>query len=211
MPRFSRLLCRLCAQAEGGGDSHKVTHFRLDGRGGNRIMSVPGLLASLACPMAASRARKEVHGLAVDAIRKSQFFERPLQLHHLALLEWAGAQWHQPDGWGRSSMHSLCAGTYLRVFTGGGGDASPFRNSLQGARARYLSRETRGWEAAEDQHGLTALNYLLPPLQPSSCVCAGAAQWEVFQSLAGSFVNSFEQLEVITPLDPWLDNWDKAL
>ena len=184
--------------------SRADAHFCLDGLGGSgrRILSVPSLLGTLACPEAAGRARKEVHGFAAEAIRTSLFSDRPLQLHHLALLEWAGAEWHQPDNWGRNSLHSLCAGTYLRAFAGGGDGSAPLRSSLQGARARYLAGRVPNWETTEDLHGLTALNYLLPPLQPS-CACAGTAQWEIFQSLVGSFVNTLENAEVVSPLDPW--------
>ena len=201
VPRLSRLLCRVCAAQSDGKADH---HFCLAGASGGfkHFLSVPGLLGSLACAEAASRARKEVHELAVDAVRTGIFLERPLQLHHLALLEWAGADWKQPDSWGRSSLHGLCAGTSLRSFAGGGGDSAPLRSAGQGARARYLARRSRGWETTEDRHGLTALNYLLPPLQPF-CACAGSAQWEIFQSLAGCFVNSVELVEVVSPMASW--------
>ena len=196
MPRLSRLLCKVCgAQRLKGAD----LHFLAGLSPGRCVLSVPGLLATLASPDT-GRARKEVHGIAVEAVRTGLFLERPLQLHHLALLEWAGADWHQNDAWGRNSLHRLCAGTYARAFAGGGGDTAALRSAGQGARARYLARRTRGWETAEDHHGLTALNYVLPPLQPFAC--AGAAQWEIFQSLAGSLVNTAEQVEVVTPMAP---------
>ena len=57
-----------------------------------------------------------------------------------------------------------------------------------------VERKPGEWHASVDEHGLSPLNYVLPPIKPT-CNCVGTVDWELIQSLSAA----------IDPLSPRSD------
>ena len=148
--------------------------------------------------------------LIVHRFMSGTFEGKVLQLHHLAILQWAGA-WNSPQS-GQSALHSLCLGAASRTWMGGGMSVAPLRGPAWGAKARYLvqSFPNTKWNAAFphsqiDAQGCTALNYLLSPLKPSSD-CTGTANFEIVQSLLSWTANMWtSEMQVEAGQDMSLD------
>ena len=138
------------------------------------------------------------------SLRIAGTFEgKVLQLHHLAVLQWAGVRWTLP---GQSALHSLCSGASGRTWMGGGKSAAPLRGAAWGARARFLMQR-KEWvpstsnasntlnHAQTDAQGCTGLNYLLAPLKPSSD-CVGTVNYEIVQSLLSWTAKTYQTSEM---------------
>lgn len=128
------------------------------------------------------------------------FEGKVLQLHHLAVLQWAGVRCTLP---GQSAMHCLCLGASGRTWMGGGKSVAPLRGAAWGARARYLMQR-KEWvlntsnalnHAQTDAQGCTGLNYLLAPLKPSSD-CVGTVNYEIVQSLLSWTAKTYQTTEM---------------
>ncbi|CAJ1334766.1 unnamed protein product [Effrenium voratum] len=180
LSRLARLLQRACLRGDPG--RKDAPRIRLGGTFGFGWLSVPELLGVLGSPEAAKAARKEVQAVAMESARTGVFEQKTAQIHHFAMLKWAGADWSEQSDAGRTPLHALCAGAYTRTCVGGGGRAAPLRGGAWGAKARYLARDAGEWHASVDEHGLSPLNYVLPPIKPT-CNCVGTVDWELIQSL----------------------------
>ncbi|CAJ1377697.1 unnamed protein product [Effrenium voratum] len=180
LSRLARLLQRACLRGDPG--QKDAPRIRLGGTFGFGWLSVPELLGVLGSPEAAKAARKEVQAVAMESARTGVFEQKTAQIHHFAMLKWAGADWSEQSDAGRTPLHALCAGACTRTCVGGGGRAAPLRGGAWGAKARYLARDAGEWHASVDEHGLSPLNYVLPPIKPT-CNCVGTVDWELIQSL----------------------------
>lgn len=167
---------------------------------GHKIVSLPEFLRLLGCPDATRLARQELQEIAQEALKTGTFEGKVLQLHHLAVLQWAGVRCTLP---GQSAMHCLCLGASGRTWMGGGKSVAPLRGAAWGARARYLMQR-KEWvlntsnalnHAQTDAQGCTGLNYLLAPLKPSSD-CVGTVNYEIVQSLLSWTAKTYQTTEM---------------